>query len=51
MQAGSAHSTAFLEFLESIDGESRRLPPGNEKFGEDEDLKTGKAPDKMTEQG
>ena len=34
------HSAAILEFLASIDGESRRLPPGNERFGGDEDPKT-----------
>ena len=46
LQAGSAHSAAFLEFLESVDGESRRLPPGNERFGGDGDPKTDEAPGK-----
>ncbi|MBV8513432.1 MAG: hypothetical protein JO289_24975 [Xanthobacteraceae bacterium] len=44
LQAGSTHSAAFVEFLESINGESRRLPPGNEKFGGDEYPKTDDAP-------
>jgi hypothetical protein len=30
LQAGSEHSEAFLEFLRSIDGGSRKLPPGND---------------------
>jgi hypothetical protein len=30
LNAQSSHSEAFLEFLRSIDGESRKLPPGND---------------------
>jgi hypothetical protein len=30
LNAQSSHSEAFLEFLRSIDGQSRKLPPGND---------------------